>query len=884
MSEPPNELPADETSGALNRADHRVVAALRGVSKSFGGTVAVDDVSFELKSGEVLALLGENGAGKSTCVKLLAGVYRPDRGHTFLEGSNVDLHSPLDAHRRGIAVMHQHPGLFDHLSVAENIFMGNPLKNRWGWLDYSGMTREAVRLLEAVGLSTDPGQPLGRLRTSERQLVEVAKALAVEARVLIMDEPTAALSQREVNRLFDVVDALRTRRVAMMFVSHRMDEIYRVADRIAVLRDGRLVAVTPVDRMPRDRAVQLMVGRPLSDLYPRLDEKRGQPVLEVDGLTRSGVFREVSFTLEAGEILGFGGLVGSGRTEIARVLFGVDQPTGGTIRIANTPVSFRSPADAMKAGIAYVSEDRIGQSLIMDFGILANASLPVINQATSLGLVQSRKELGLVKPHLDRLRLRFRQYDQPVSTLSGGNQQKVVLSKWLAMNPRVILFDEPTQGVDVQTKAEVHTMIADLARHGIAIILISSELPELVSMSHRILVLKEGQVTGEFDWGDASQEKIMHAATGATVAQKSLEKADISTAAGVRLSGGVQQSREPGKASRLRSHPLFRKVFARRELGLVIAMAAVIVPVSAINPRMLSPSNLTALAMDAALLSIVAAGQMLVLITRNIDLSVASIIGLAAYISASTLRANPGMNILLAVGLACAVGLGCGIVNGLVVTLGRVPAIVVTLGTLALYRGLDSLAAHGTQVSADQVPAAWLDLTAGSFFGVPSVAIIAGAVLIILALAFRYLSVGRELFAIGSNPDGARLIGIRVQRGVIAAFACAGLLAGFDGALWASRYATIDARVASGFELTVIAAVVVGGVGIRGGSGTVLGIALGGLTLLVIRNGLTLIRVDPLWLQGVYGLVILGAITIDAIVARRSVRRMLPPGEETGKR
>ena len=487
MSGLPNK-PAGEPGDASNWTDHQVIAGLRGVSKSFGGTVAVDDVSFELKSGEVLALLGENGAGKSTCVKLLAGVYRPDRGHTFLEGSNVDLHSPLEAHRRGIAVMHQHPGLFDHLSVAENIFMGNPLKNRWGWLDYSGMKREAGRLLEAVGLSADPDQPLGRLRTSERQLVEVAKALAVDARVLIMDEPTAALSQREVNRLFEVVDALRKRRVAMMFVGHRMDEIYRVADRIAVLRDGRLVAATPADRMPRNRAVQLMVGRPLSDLYPRLDSERGEPVLEVDGLTRSGAFREVSFSLKAGEILGFGGLVGSGRTEIARVLFGVDQPTNGTVRIANTAVLFRSPADAMKAGIAYVSEDRIGQSLIMDFGILANASLPVIDQATYLGLVQNRKELDLVKPHLDRLRLRFRRYDQPVSTLSGGNQQKVVLSKWLAMKPRIILFDEPTQGVDVQTKAEVASMIADLARHGIAIVLISSELPELVSMCHRILV------------------------------------------------------------------------------------------------------------------------------------------------------------------------------------------------------------------------------------------------------------------------------------------------------------------------------------------------------------------------------------------------------------
>ena len=714
-----------EPGNANDFSDPEIAAGLCRVSKSFGGTVAVDDVSFGLRAGEVLALLGENGAGKSTCVKLLAGVYRPDRGRTFLEGSPVDLHSPLEAHRRGIAVMHQHPGLFDHLSVAENIFMGNARKNRFGWLDHSGMRREAAGLLEVVGLSIDPDELLGRLRTSERQLVEIAKAISVAARVLIMDEPTAALSQREVNRLFEVVSALRKRRVAMMFVSHRMDEIYRIADRIAVLRDGRLVAVTRVDQMPRNRAVQLMVGRPLSEMYPPLGSEFGAPILKVDGLTRSGVFSEVSFTLRAGEILGFGGLVGSGRTEVARVLFGVDRPTSGTVSIANAAVSFRSPSDAMKAGIAYVSEDRIGQSLIMDFGILTNASLPVIDQATRLGLVQNQRELDLVKPHLDRLRLRFRRYDQPVSTLSGGNQQKVVLSKWLAMTPRVILFDEPTQGVDVQTKAEVHAMIADLARQGIAIVLISSELPELVSMCHRILVLKEGRVTGEFERSEASQEKIMHAATGVSLDQIPNDEAQVNEASGLGAGRAIVQRRQRAKARPSRLLGLLRKGLARREAGLIIAMAAVVVPVSTINPRMLSGSNLIAIAMDAALLSIVAAGQMLVLITRNIDLSVASVIGLAAYISASTLRAHPGLHILFAVALACAVGLGCGIVNGLVVTFGRVPAIVVTLGTLALYRGLDSLAAHGTQVSADQVPAGWLDLTAGSVGGVPSVAIIA---------------------------------------------------------------------------------------------------------------------------------------------------------------
>jgi len=853
---------------------HEIIAGLRSVTKSFGGTLAVDDVSFDLRAGEVLALLGENGAGKSTCVKLLAGVYQPDQGHVFLEGRPLDLRSPVAAHHHGIAVMHQHPGLFDDLSIAENMFITHVRRDNWGLLDHSGMSREARNLLEAVGLLVDPDQPLSRLRTSERQLVEIAKALAVDARVLIMDEPTAALSRREVDRLFKVVDGLRERQVAMMFVSHRMEEIYRIADRVAVLRDGKLVAVTPVSEMPHDRAVQLMVGRPLSDIYPALHAKFGDMVLRVQGLTRSGVFENISFTLKRGEILGFAGLVGSGRTEIARVLFGVDHATSGSIHIGEQQTSFRSPADAMNAGLAYVSEDRIGQSLIMDFGILTNGSLPIIHQATEFGIIRSRRELGLVKPDLERLRLRFRSFEQPVNTLSGGNQQKVVLSKWLATTPRVIIFDEPTQGIDVQTKAEVHAVIADLARQGIGIILISSELPELVSMCHRVLVLREGLISAEFERNEVSQEKIMYAATGIAAGQHGLrfgsESAAESSVSG-RVCQQVASCDEPAAAPSRQSiaRVFLHHVFTRRELGLLVAIAAVMIPVSAMNPRMVSSSNLVALSMDGALLFIVAVAQMLVLITRNIDLSVASVIGLAAYVSADALRDYPGLNIALALALASAVGLVCGLVNGLVVTFGRVPAIVVTLGTLALYRGLDSLIAHGKQISADQVPAAWLDLTSRSFFGLPGVAILAAGVLLVFAFALRYLSVGRELFAIGSNPDGARLIGIKVQTRVLGAFACAGLLAGFDGALWASRYATIDARVASGFELTVIAAVVVGGVAIRGGSGTIVGVAFGCLTLLVIRNGLTLVRVDPLWLQAVYGLVILIAITIDALVGAR---------------
>ncbi|HTN60462.1 MAG TPA: ATP-binding cassette domain-containing protein [Devosia sp.] len=843
------EQPAEDSVAPLAG---EVVAALAGVTKIFGGTVAIADVSIQLRAGEVLALLGENGAGKSTCVKLLAGVHRPDHGSVVVAGEPVHFTTPLQAQRAGIAVMHQHPGLFPDLSIGENLFIGQTGPNTSWRVDHARIRKEGARLLKLVGLDADIEAPLSRLRTSEQQLVEIARALSLNARVLIMDEPTAALSQREVERLFAVVNDLRAHGVAMMFVGHRMDEIYRVADRIAVLRDGHLVGTERVQDLSRERAVQLMVGRPLDGLYPRHTATAGKVMLEVDGLSRTGTFSDVSFQVRAGEILGFGGLVGSGRTEIARVLFGIDQPSAGTITLDGKPVQLASASDAMDHGIAYVSEDRIGQSLVMDFSILNNASLTVLDEATSYGLVVRAKELALAKPFLDRLRLRFGSYNQPVSSLSGGNQQKVVLSKWLATQPRVLILDEPTQGIDVQTKADVHAMIADLAGQGLAIILISSELPELLGMCDRMIVLREGHVTARLDRAEATQQKVIEAATDAALA----------------TSDTPAEQDEPELASVKRASPLAR-LFAHREFGLVAAIAAVVIPISILNPRMLSGANLSALAMDAGLLMIVAVAQMLVMITRSIDLSVAAVIGLAAYGAASTLHLYPEIGVIGGVLLACGVGLLAGTVNGAIVTYGRVPAIVVTLGTMSIFRGINSLWAGGKQVSADQVPQAWLDLTSANLFGIPAVLLIALATLALIAYGLRSTTIGRELYAIGSNPEGAELIGIPARRRILMAFAVGGLLAGFDGALWASRYATVDARVAYGFELTVIAAVVVGGIALRGGAGTVLGVALGALTLLVINNGLTLVRVDPLWLQGVYGLVILAAIGIDAYVARR---------------
>lgn len=845
---------ADEDFGA-SIASPVAAAGLANASKRFGGTIALSHASFDLLPGEVLALLGENGAGKSTCVKLLAGVYRPDEGAVIIGGQPVEHWSPLEAQRRGIAVMHQHPGLFGDLTVFENIFVGHMPRRSLARIDYERMREEARALLDVVGLQCSPEDLLKELRTSEQQLVEIARALSVNAKVLIMDEPTAALSQREVERLFAVVADLKARQVAMMFVGHRMEEIYRIADRIAVLRDGHLIGVKRAVELDRDQAVQMMIGRPLKAIYPQWESKPGAEVLAVSGLSREGAFDDVSFNVRAGEILGLGGLVGSGRTEIARVLFGIDQPTAGSIEMAGKAVAFADPPAAMAAGIAYVSEDRLGQSLVMDFPILDNASLPVIEKATMAGLVMRRQELALVEPHLKRLKLKFRSFDQPVKTLSGGNQQKVVLSKWLATQPRLLILDEPTQGIDVESKSEVHTMIAELAQQGLAIILISSELPELVSMCDRIVVLREGRMAGSFTRAEADQEKVIRAATDA---------------GGALAIEAPQMRRDEAAKTEEAKAGWLKALLRRREVGLVGAMAAVVLPVMFLNPRMVSPENLTAIAMDAALLMIVAVAQMLVLLTRNIDLSVASVIGLSAYGAASFMHAHPESSVLLGVATACAIGLACGALNGLVVTLGRVPAIVVTLGTLSVFRGLNSLWAGGRQISADQVPQAWLDMTSARIAGIPAVILIALACLVAIGAILKHWPVGRELYAIGSNPDGAALIGIRRTALVLGAFMLAGLLAGFDGALWASRYATIDARVALGFELTVIASVVVGGVAIRGGAGTVLGVALGALTLLVIQNGLTLVRVDPLWLQGVYGLVILLAIGVDTVIGRRT--------------
>ncbi len=490
------------------------IVELRGIAKHFGGVQALQGVDFRLFPGEVHALVGENGAGKSTLVKILAGIHKPDAGVVKVGGEVVELRSPTQAQALGIAVVYQEPMLFPDLDVDENVFMGRHPRDRFGRVDWKRMHREVDQLLASLDVPLSSHTPVQGLSVAEQQLVEIAKALSLRARVLVLDEPTAALSSHEVDELFAIVKQLRERDVAVLFVSHRLEEVFRIADRLTVLRDGKHIITAPVSEMNTEEIIKHMVGRELSNLFPKSEAEIGEVVLEVRHLTRPGVFADVSFQLRRGEILGFAGLVGAGRTEVARVLFGIDRAESGEIWLNGKKVRIRSPQHAMDYGIAYVPEDRHQHGLVMNFSIAANVTLAILQQVSRLGLLDPRREQKIAGEYSSRLRIRSAGVEQLVNALSGGNQQKVVLSKWLATNPSVLILDEPTRGIDVGAKAEVHHIISDLAARGLAIILISSELTEVLAMADQVIVLHEGRVTGTFARSEATQERVMFAATG----------------------------------------------------------------------------------------------------------------------------------------------------------------------------------------------------------------------------------------------------------------------------------------------------------------------------------------------------------------------------------
>ncbi len=490
---------------------------LRGITKQFPGVLALDGVDFALTTGEVHALVGENGAGKSTLIKIISGVHQPDAGRIDYLGAPATFPTPRAAADRGIVVIYQEIALFPDLSVLENLYVGaylRPLRTTGRRVDWARMRARAQEVVASLGVELELQAPVHRLSAAQQQLVEIGRALLRDARVIIMDEPTGPLAQPDVERLFSLIRQLRSRGVGIVYISHRLEEIFAVADRVTVLRDGRRIITAPVAHTSRDALIHDMVGRTLDALYPKTAVTAGTPVLEVDALGNDAALADVSFVLRRGEIVGLAGLVGSGRTTLAHALFGIDPPARGRVRLDGVDARVSHPGQARELGIAYIPEERQRQGLVLPFSVGENLSLAILRRLSRLGFVDHAREAAVARDFVRRLDIRTPGINVPAATLSGGNQQKVVVGKWLAAQPRVLIMDEPTRGVDVGAKAEIHRLMSELAGRGLGILLISSELPELLGMSDRILVMSRGRITGELRRDEATQEKIMTLATG----------------------------------------------------------------------------------------------------------------------------------------------------------------------------------------------------------------------------------------------------------------------------------------------------------------------------------------------------------------------------------
>jgi rhamnose transport system ATP-binding protein len=507
--------PVEVGSGESEPRD-RPLLELRHAAKSFGAVQALIDGSVTLLGGEVHALVGENGAGKSTLVKILAGVHQPDAGTLTVGGREVTLSGPAAAQAAGIAVIYQEPTLFPDLTVAENMFIGRQPLRQGRRIDRRAMQNEAAAIFQRLGVRLDPGRVARGLSIADQQVVEIGKALSLNANVIVMDEPTAALSAAEVDRLFAVIRTLKSQNAAILFISHRLEEVFAICQKVTVMRDGRHVLSSDLAGLTAKDLVRAMVGRELAERPPEADGAKpaGEPMLAVERLTREGVFTDVSLTVRSGEIVALGGLVGSGRSEVARAVFGIDRYDAGSVAVGGKPLRKASPTSAMAAGIGFVPEDRRQQGLVMDMSVQQNVALASLRNLRKGGLIRASAERAMATDWAARLKIKYGRLTDPVAMLSGGNQQKVVLAKWLGRNPRLLIVDEPTRGIDVGTKAEVHHLLAELARSGVAVLMISSELPEVLGVADRILVMREGRVVAEFSHADASEEVLMTAAMG----------------------------------------------------------------------------------------------------------------------------------------------------------------------------------------------------------------------------------------------------------------------------------------------------------------------------------------------------------------------------------
>ena len=828
----------------IDEAAGEPIAKAVGVSKSFGGVHALRDVSLDLLAGEIHALCGENGAGKSTLIKILSGFYAPDAGSVQVDGQPLppSVHA---ASERGVSVIHQESVACFDLDAVDNIFVGRERRRFGGLLlDRVAMEEQTREMLARLGESFPIDRPVGELTLAQRQMIGIGRALSQRCRLLIMDEPTASLSTREAERLFRLMRQLRSEGVAILYVSHRMEEIFSLADRVTVLRDGRHVATKLIQQVTPAALVNLMVGREVEPIYA-IDGGDAKPSttarLEVRNLSRRGCFTDISFAVRPGEVVGIAGLVGAGRSEVIESVFGAMHYDAGSVFVDGQPLKPGSISASIRSGIAFVPEDRQHDGLVLPMSVEQNLTLAVLRDLTRAGFVQSKLEHETASHLAKELDIRAARLSLPAEALSGGNQQKIVIGKWLAARPRTLLLDEPTRGVDVAAKAEIHRRIRQLTAEGMATIVISSELPEILRLSDRILVMREGRFVGELHGASATEQQILELALPA-----------------------ASVGEESHKQTKARQTPRsrWREIFERRETALAVLLLVILASVGAFMPSFLSMHNLLDIGAEAAPVAIIACAVCLVVVTGEIDISVGSLVGFAAAIL-GLCSYGPDAPLPVAAGAACALAaaVGIGMLNGFLTTVGRVPSIIATLGVLTMLRGVTKLIMEGRSIEGR--PETLRTLATGTWLQVPNSIWIGAVIVLALAVVARRTVLGRRMYAVGSNPQGAPLLGISVTATRFVAFALSGLMAGVAALLLAPKNSIIQPNLGEGLELLAITGVVVGGASISGGRGTMLGTVLAILFLSLIPTALTYVGAPAEWRLAIQGMLILVAVLAD---------------------
>jgi ABC-type sugar transport system ATPase subunit/ribose/xylose/arabinose/galactoside ABC-type transport system permease subunit len=790
---------------------------------------ALRSVDLTVLPGEVHAVVGENGAGKSTLMRIIAGAEQPDAGELRWRGEPVSLHAPSAAIELGIAAIYQELSLVPSLSVAENVFLGHEPLLPGGFANSRTLERDAARVLVTLGVTTagQPGAAVESLSVAGRQMVEIAKAVSRKASLLIMDEPTASLGEVEVRSLFDLIRRLRDRGLSLIYVSHRLEEVIEIADRITVMRDGNVVAVLPVAEAPIDRLIELMVGRELAAVETAAAEP-GKVVLSARGIVVPPRPAEVSLEVRAGEILALWGLVGSGRSSLARALAGLVPIAHGELVVDGRHLRHVRPTTALDAGVVYLTEDRKGEGLMLDRSVRENMALASLQGRSAGGFVRRLEETRVLTALVERLRIRTRSLETPVRNLSGGNQQKTMLARALLAEPRVLIVDEPTRGIDVGSKAEIYQLLREIAAEGHGVIVVSSDLPEVLTVADRIAVVREGAIAMEVGRGVAGEDALLAAATP-----------------GRRV--GTSESK---RAVRVR--------WLRRGGAAAIVLFALWLVGASLSGDFRSIANQSNVLDQSAVLALLALGQSFVILTGGIDLSVGATLTASSVVCAVVMNGQDG-NIATALLAAVGVGATVGLANGLLVQRLRLEPFIVTLGTAAAVQGLVLSWVNGPTGMAAP---GFLRVASEDVWRLPVLGVAAICFVVVAGLLLRFHIWGRRIYAVGGDVAGARLSGLHVGRVQVAAYVLAGTLAGIAGIFALARFGAADPNAGAGLEFTSITAVIAGGVSFAGGRGTVFGALAGVGILALIANMLNQLQVQSYWQQVVTGLVILGAVAV----------------------